>query len=250
MPEGPSSLLVVDDEEPIRAALARYLTQQGYEVSTAATGEEALAILGRQKIAGMLLDVRMPGLSGIDLVPQALEVEPHLAILMLTAVTEATTAALCMQRGAFEYLIKTIDLVDLGRALDRALRRGRPEPVRAVPAVSVPGLSGSRRQGERLASERLVAGSSPSRGTSSSRRPSWTRRCARGAKSLGCKSSWASSWACSLAAIRFRARFSLYWIVSGAPRCLPAPGCGWTRPCRRRPAGSMRLRHPRWRSTR
>ena len=117
MPEGPSSLLVVDDEEPIRAALARYLTQQGYEVSTAASGEEALAILGRQKIAGMLLDVRMPGLSGIDLVPQALELEPHLAILMLTAVTEATTAALCMQRGAFEYLIKPIDLVDLGRAL-------------------------------------------------------------------------------------------------------------------------------------
>ena len=123
MPEGPSSLLVVDDEEPIRAALARYLTQQGYEVSTAASGEEALAILGRQKIAGMLLDVRMPGLSGIDLVPQALELEPHLAILMLTAVTEATTAALCMQRGAFEYLIKPIDLVDLGRALERALRR-------------------------------------------------------------------------------------------------------------------------------
>jgi len=123
MPEGPASLLVVDDEEPIRAALARYLSQQGYEVSTAASGEDALGILGRQKIAGMLLDVRMPGLSGIDLVPQALELEPHLAILMLTAVTDATTAALCMQRGAFEYLIKPIDLVDLGRALERALRR-------------------------------------------------------------------------------------------------------------------------------
>ena len=123
MPEGLASLLVVDDEEPIRAALARYLTQQGYEVSTAASGEEALATLGRQKIAGMLVDVRMPGVSGIDLVPQALELEPHLAILMLTAVTDATTAALCMQRGAFEYLIKPIDLVDLGRALERALRR-------------------------------------------------------------------------------------------------------------------------------
>ena len=71
MPEGPVSLLVVDDEEPIRNALARFLTQQGYEVSTAATGEEALDDPRRQKIACMLLDVRMPGLSGIDLVPQA-----------------------------------------------------------------------------------------------------------------------------------------------------------------------------------
>jgi len=121
--EAPASLLVVDDEEPIRAALTRFLTQQGYEVQAASSGEEALTVLARQKIAGMILDVRMPGLSGIDLVPQALEAEPHLAILMLTAVTEATTAALCIQRGALEYLMKPIDLVDLGRAVERALRR-------------------------------------------------------------------------------------------------------------------------------
>lgn len=123
MPESPASLLVVDDEEPIRAALERYLTQQGYEVHIAESGEEALAVLGRKKVAAALVDVRMPGLSGIDLVPQALEIEPHLAILMLTAVTDATTAALCMQRGAFEYLMKPIDLVDLARAIERALRR-------------------------------------------------------------------------------------------------------------------------------
>ena len=92
-------------------------------MTTAASGAEALAVLGRQKISAMLLDVRMPGTSGIDLVPQALEIEPNLAILMLTAVTDATTAALCMQRGAFEYLIKPIDLVDLARAVERALRR-------------------------------------------------------------------------------------------------------------------------------
>ncbi len=123
MPEGPASLLIVDDEESIRTALARYLTQHGFEVTTAASGPEALAVLGRQKISAMLLDVRMPGTNGIDLVPQALEIEPNLAILMLTAVTDATTAALCMQRGAFEYLIKPIDLVDLARAVERALRR-------------------------------------------------------------------------------------------------------------------------------
>jgi response regulator RpfG family c-di-GMP phosphodiesterase len=71
----------------------------------------------------MLLDVRMPGRSGIDLVPQVMELEPSIAILMLTAVNDATTAALCMQRGAMDYLTKPIDLSDLARAILRAIRR-------------------------------------------------------------------------------------------------------------------------------
>lgn len=119
----PISLLVVDDEEPIRNALKKFLSQQGYEVHTASSGDDALRILQRQKISVMLLDVRMPGRSGIDLVPLVLEVEPSLAILMLTAVNDATSAALCMQRGAMDYLTKPIDLADLARAILRAIRR-------------------------------------------------------------------------------------------------------------------------------
>jgi putative nucleotidyltransferase with HDIG domain len=121
--DGPISLLVVDDEEPIRNALKKFLTQQGYDVTTAGSGDEAMKVLQRQKIACMLLDVRMPGRSGIDLVPQVMELEPSMAILMLTAVNDATTAALCMQRGAMDYLTKPIDLSDLARAILRAIRR-------------------------------------------------------------------------------------------------------------------------------
>jgi putative two-component system response regulator len=121
--DGPVTLLVVDDEEPIRNALRKFLTQQGYEVITAAGGEEALAVLQRQKITGMLLDVNMPGITGVELVPQIMELEPAIALLMLTAVNDATSAALCMQRGAFDYLIKPIDLGHLGRAIHQALRR-------------------------------------------------------------------------------------------------------------------------------
>jgi len=121
--DAPISLLVVDDEEPIRNALKKFLTQQGYDVATAASGEDALRILQRQKISVLLLDVRMPGKSGIDLVPQVRELEPSVAILMLTAVNDATTAALCMQRGAMDYLTKPIDLADLARAILRAIRR-------------------------------------------------------------------------------------------------------------------------------
>lgn len=121
--DAPISVLVVDDEEPIRNALKKFLNQQGYDVHTAPSGDEALRILQRQKISVVLLDVRMPGKSGIDLVPLLLELEPSVAILMLTAVNDATTAALCMQRGAMDYLTKPIDLSDLARAIMRAIRR-------------------------------------------------------------------------------------------------------------------------------
>ena len=117
------TVLVVDDEEPIRNALRKFLKQQQFEVHTAGSAEEALQQLRLHKIALMLSDIRMPGTSGVDLVPQALEIEPDLAILMLTAVNDATSAALCMQRGALDYLTKPIELADLGRAVQRALKR-------------------------------------------------------------------------------------------------------------------------------
>jgi len=117
------TVLVVDDEEPIRNALRKFLKQQQFEVFAAASADEALQQLRLHKIALMLSDIRMPGTSGVDLVPQALEIEPDLAILMLTAVNDATSAALCMQRGALDYLTKPIELADLGRAVQRALKR-------------------------------------------------------------------------------------------------------------------------------
>jgi putative two-component system response regulator len=120
--DGPVTLLVVDDEESIRKALRKFLILQGYEVATAATGEEALAVLQRQKVTCILLDVNLPGINGVELVPQIIDLEPTVAILMLTAVNDATSAALCMQRGALDYLIKPIDLGHLGRAIHHALQ--------------------------------------------------------------------------------------------------------------------------------
>src|SRR5258706_16044343 len=89
----------------------------------ASWGEESLKHQSRARLSLMLCDIRMPGMSGVDLVPQAIEAEPVLAILMLTAVNDATSAALCMQRGAMDYLTKPIELADLGRAVQRALKR-------------------------------------------------------------------------------------------------------------------------------
>ena len=117
--------LVVDDEDSIRSALQRLLTSMGHEVIATATAGEALAEIRRRKIACILLDVRLPDASGPDMVPMILKEEPNAAILMLTAVNDANTAALCMQRGAMDYLVKPVDLQDLERAIGRALARRR-----------------------------------------------------------------------------------------------------------------------------
>ncbi|MDZ4257524.1 MAG: response regulator [Gemmatimonadales bacterium] len=117
--------LVIDDEEPVRSALTRFLTGLGHEAIAVGSGEEALATVRRHKVACILLDVRLPDTSGLDLVPMILELEPHAAILMLTAVNDAHSAALCMQRGAMDYLVKPVDLPDLERAIGRAIARRR-----------------------------------------------------------------------------------------------------------------------------
>lgn len=122
-PAEPVTALVVDDEEALRSALGQFLRYRGFAVRAAENGEGALEQLRQGGVALMLLDVRMPGLSGVDVVPEALDLDPDVAIIMLTAVSDATTAALCMQRGAFDYLTKPIELTDLGAAIDRALRR-------------------------------------------------------------------------------------------------------------------------------
>lgn len=121
--KGATPLLVVDDEQVLRDAIARFLRDRGYQVSVAGSGIEALEHLKANKVHLMLLDIRMPGMNGIDVVPEALEVDPDLAIVMLSAVSDATSAAISMQRGAIDYLTKPIELMDLVNAIQRALRR-------------------------------------------------------------------------------------------------------------------------------
>jgi len=117
--------LVVDDETPVREALTRFLGSLGHETVEAADGAGAVAALKRRKVSLILLDVRLPDTLGLDLVPALLDLEPNVAILMLTAVNDAHAAALCMQRGAMDYLVKPVDLSDLERAITRAISRRR-----------------------------------------------------------------------------------------------------------------------------
>ena len=120
---GPWRVLVVDDEETIRLALTKFLRARGYNVQTADSGTAALDLLHRGKYVLMLCDVRMPGVSGVELVPRALATDSELAIVMLTAVNDAPTAAEVLSAGAMDYLMKPIELADLQSAIERVLHR-------------------------------------------------------------------------------------------------------------------------------
>lgn len=116
-------VLVVDDEESVRDALARFLRSRGFEAVTAESGPAALARLGEESFDIMLCDVRMPEMTGIEVVPLALQLNADIAVLMLTAINDATTATEALSRGAMDYLVKPIELAELERAIERASHR-------------------------------------------------------------------------------------------------------------------------------
>ncbi len=118
-----SAVLVVDDDEAIRHALSRFLIQERLEVHTAATAAEALDAIAAHQVGCVVLDIRLPDGQGTDLIPRLLQRSPATAIVMLTAVADAATAARCLELGAMDYLVKPVDLQDVLGAVRRALRR-------------------------------------------------------------------------------------------------------------------------------
>lgn len=116
-------VLVVDDEETIRLALKKFLRSRGFEVEIAGSGDAALKLAEEHSFTLMLCDVRMPGMTGVELVPKMLAKVPNLAIIMLTAVNDAATATEVLSSGATDYLMKPVELADLQQALDRAITK-------------------------------------------------------------------------------------------------------------------------------
>jgi putative two-component system response regulator len=123
----PTTILVVDDEAGIRQALDRFLRRVGYRVVTAESGAAALERLASDRPDAMLSDIRMPNMTGVELVPKALAAQPDLAIIMLTAIDSPKTAIECLRLGAYDYLIKPLDLEELELSLQSALRRRQLE---------------------------------------------------------------------------------------------------------------------------
>jgi DNA-binding response OmpR family regulator len=107
MTQGPSQILVVDDEAPIRLTMSELLRRRGYEVMTAENGEAALALIHQRPFDLLLLDLKMPGLSGIDVAKRARELQPAAAIIILTGHGSLDSAIDGLHLQVFDYVLKT-----------------------------------------------------------------------------------------------------------------------------------------------
>lgn len=105
----PDQILIVDDEENIRLTLQTLLTRSGYSVTMAASGEEAVSLVKNQTFDLLLVDLKMPGVDGMQVVAVAREYAPDTAIIILTGHGSLETAIESLRHGVFDYLLKTTD---------------------------------------------------------------------------------------------------------------------------------------------
>jgi len=122
-PRSSRSILIVDDDKDLRFILGDILSEEGYQVQLAARGEEALAMLEKAPVNLLVTDMKMPGLSGLDLFKQSSRRWPHIPVVILTAHGNVDEALEMIRQGAYDYIAKPYNTQDLLMRISRALER-------------------------------------------------------------------------------------------------------------------------------
>jgi DNA-binding response OmpR family regulator len=120
---GSSKVLVVDDEKTTRLALCEALNQVGYQASHAASGHEALSVLAVTPYDVVILDLQMPGMSGVQVLQEVEQTAPDTAFVVFTAHASTDTAIAALRSGAVDYLRKPVSLETLFAVVERALKK-------------------------------------------------------------------------------------------------------------------------------
>ena len=114
-------ILVVDDELIMRESLAGWLQRDGHEVQTASSGEAALELIKETRFDILLVDIKMEGISGLEVLKVVKENDPDIAIVMITAYGSIQTAIEAIKNGAYDYLLKPFDPHELGVLIEKIL---------------------------------------------------------------------------------------------------------------------------------
>jgi DNA-binding NtrC family response regulator len=122
MTEKEQVILIVDDEEGVRDGLRELLKDEGYAAICAENGEEALKILRREHVDLILTDMRMPGMSGIDLLKKVHEINEDLGVIILTGYGEIESYIEAMSFGAMEYVSKPFKANELKFIVNKILQ--------------------------------------------------------------------------------------------------------------------------------
>ena len=101
------NILIIDDERNIRRTLDMILSGEGYQVFTCASAQAGLGVVKKEHIHLVLLDILMPEINGLDLLPKLLKVRPDLAVIMISGHGNVQNAVLAIKRGAYDFLEKT-----------------------------------------------------------------------------------------------------------------------------------------------
>jgi len=125
MKQETQSILIVDDEFSVRDSLTGWFRKDGYETSSAKNGEDALKKVQERNWDTILLDIRMPGMSGMEVLKRLTKNSPDSVIIMLTAHGTIDTAVQAMKDGAFDYINKPVDPDDLSRVIKKAMEHQR-----------------------------------------------------------------------------------------------------------------------------
>ncbi len=118
-------ILIVDDEDVVRESLHQWFDSEGYQTRAAASGKEALTTVGEQQFDLALLDIKMPGMDGIELQQKLNEADPDLTVVIMTGYGTVETAVQALKHGAYDYVTKPIDPDDLSRLVAKAIEHRR-----------------------------------------------------------------------------------------------------------------------------
>ena len=134
-----STILIVDDDDQLRKSFHKLLTEEGYRVVSAASGESGIDIF-RQTVPDLVvLDVRLPGINGIETFRVMHAVEPKLPVIIMTAFGTTETAIEATKMGAFDYILKPFEIPDMLAVIQQGLEAGRfmrtPVAMDAVPEI-------------------------------------------------------------------------------------------------------------------
>ena len=114
-------ILVVDDQDTIRHFVTRALEDEGHIVTPAPSGERALELFAAEQPEAVVLDLKLPGINGLEVLKRVKEIEKQTIVIMITAYGEISSAVKAMKAGAFDYIPKPVDLDHLILSLNRAL---------------------------------------------------------------------------------------------------------------------------------
>ena len=134
-------VLIIDDEAPVRRALHTTLLSLGFDIGEAASGDEAIELCRIVKYDAALLDINMPGKSGIETCIQLRRMMPRLAILMLSVNDDPDLKARALEAGADDYVSKPVHMRELTARIRAALRRTRSAPDHSEEVIVIGDLS-------------------------------------------------------------------------------------------------------------